>query len=58
MRNTIFSYKTDLRNSFLALFMWSEVKVKVKCRSVTIINTQCIILFELNDYIDEIKLRL
>ena len=31
MRNTIFSYKSDLRNSFLALFMWSEVKVKVKC---------------------------
>ena len=31
MRNTIFSYKSDLKNSFLALFMWSEVKVKVKC---------------------------
>ena len=58
MRNTIFSYKSDLRNSFMALFMWSEVKVKVKYRSITIINMQCIILFELNDYIDEIKLRL
>ena len=31
MRNTIFSYKSYLRNSFLALFMWSGVKVKVKC---------------------------
>ena len=31
MRNTIFLYKSDLKNSFLALFMWSEVKVKVKC---------------------------
>ena len=31
MRNTIFSFKSDHRNSFLALFMWSEVKVKVKC---------------------------
>ena len=31
MRNTIFSYKSDLKNSYLALFMWSEVKVKVKC---------------------------
>ena len=31
MRNTIFSYKSYSRNSFLALFMCSEVKVKVKC---------------------------
>ena len=31
MRNTIFSYKSHLRNSFLALFMWSDVKIKVKC---------------------------
>ena len=58
MRNTIFSYKSDLRNSFLALCMWSEVQVKVKYRFITIINMQCIILFELNDNIDEIKLRL
>ena len=55
MRNTIFSYKPDLRNSFRALFMWSEVKLKVKCRSITFIKTQCIILFDFNDYMDEIN---
>ena len=41
MRNTIFSYTSDLRNSFLALFMWSEVKVKVKCRSHTPAARRC-----------------
>ena len=61
MRNTIFSYKSDIRNSFLALFMWSEVKVNlvmVNYRSVKSINTQCIIRIDLNDFINEIKLRL
>ena len=32
MRNTIFSHKSHLRDSFLALFMLSEVNVKVKCQ--------------------------
>ena len=41
MRNAIFSYTSDLRNSFLALFMWSEVKVKVKCRSHTPAARRC-----------------
>ena len=31
MCNTMFSYKSDLRNSFLTLFPLSEVNVKVKC---------------------------